>query len=65
MLKFFCSICIDDKELHPDRIDIDNAYATCPSCGTNLIEGYARPKNPTDHTVTTEYYNELHGLDNQ
>lgn len=64
MFKFWCSVCIDDKDLYAESIDKDKAYAVCPDCGTQLIESYARHEGITEADMTTESYNALHGLDN-
>lgn len=64
MLKFFCSICIDDIDAHPESMDMNDAFVTCPGCGSSLQTSYARPKNPTEEQLTLEEYNRLNGLDN-
>lgn len=63
MFKFFCSVCIDDKELYAESLDKDNAYSTCPDCGTLLKEGFARHNDITEKEMTTESYVKAHGLD--
>ena len=64
MIKFFCVICIDDKEMYAEKIDANNAYGTCPDCGAKLIESFARPDGVKMEDMTSESYNTLHGLDN-
>ena len=64
MFKFFCSVCIDDKELFAEGLDKDNAYAICPDCGIVLREGFARHEGITEDDMTTESYLNIHGLDN-
>ena len=64
MFKFWCSICIDDKDLYADSIDDNWAYAVCPDCGSALKEEFARHKGITDEEMTTESYRQRHGLDN-
>ena len=64
MFKFFCSICIDDKDLYASSLDSSWAYATCPDCQSPLKESYARHSGITDEDMTTDSYNSLHGLDN-
>ena len=63
MFKFFCSVCIDDKELYATSLDSSWAYATCPDCGSLLKESFARHKDIKDEDMTTNSYNILHGLD--
>lgn len=64
MFKFWCSVCLDDKDLYANKIDAYLAYAICPDCGAELKEGYSRKPDITDKDMTTEAYNSLHGLDN-
>jgi hypothetical protein len=64
MFKFWCSVCIDDKDLYASTLDPYFAYATCPDCETILKEGYSRQANITDEDMTTESYKALHELDN-
>jgi len=64
MFRFWCSICLEDKDLYATRIDPYLAYANCPTCETELKEGYSRKPDITDEDMTTESYNSLHGLDN-
>jgi len=64
MFKFWCSVCLDDKELYASRLDAYLAYADCPDCGLELKEGYSRHLDITDQEMTTESYIALHGLDN-
>lgn len=64
MFKFWCSVCVDDKDLFASSIDANFAYATCLECGTLLKEGFSRHRGITDEDMTTESYNSLHGLDN-
>jgi hypothetical protein len=63
MFKFWCSICLDDKDLFASEIDADFAYATCPDCGAVLKEGFSRHRGITQEEMTIESYNNLHGLD--
>jgi hypothetical protein len=63
MIKFFCVICIDDKEMYAERIDSNNAYGTCPDCGASLIESFTRHPGVTVEDMTTESYLQSHGLD--
>ena len=63
MFRFWCSICLDDKDLYATKIDPYLAYATCPTCGAGLKEGYSRKQDITDEDMTTESYIALHGLD--
>ena len=63
MFRFWCSICLDDKDLYATKIDPYLAYATCPTCGAELKEGYSRKQDITDEDMTTESYIALHGLD--
>jgi hypothetical protein len=65
MFKFWCSICIDDKDMYAESIDNGWAHATCPDCGSSLKEAYARHKGITEEEMTIESYRALHGLDNQ
>lgn len=64
MFKFWCSVCIDDKDLFASTIDPSFAYAECPDCGTMLKEGFARHRGITDEEMTTESYIAMHELDN-
>lgn len=64
MFRFWCSICLDDKDLYATRIDPYLAYANCPTCGAELKEGYSRKQDITDEDMTTESYVALHDLDN-
>lgn len=64
MFKFFCAVCIDDKELYAETLDSANAYANCPDCGTLLKESFARHEGIKDEDMTTEAYIANHGLDN-
>lgn len=64
VFKFWCSVCLDDKDLFASNIDPSFAYAKCPDCGTLLKEGYSRHFDITDEDMTIEAYNKLHGLDN-
>jgi hypothetical protein len=64
MFKFWCSICIDDKELYADSVDNGWGYAICPDCGSTLKEPFSRHKGITDEEMTTESYRAIHGLDN-
>jgi hypothetical protein len=63
MFKFWCSVCINDKDLFASSLDSNFAYANCPDCGLLLKESYARHLNITDQDMTTESYKALHGLD--
>lgn len=63
MLKFFCSICIEDVDAHPETLDMDNGYATCPVCGTGMETSYARPMQPTEEMLTLEHYNFINGIE--
>lgn len=63
MFKFWCSICLDDKELFASKVDPDFVYVDCPDCGTLLKEGFSRHPGITDEEMTTGSYNDLHGLD--
>jgi hypothetical protein len=63
MFRFWCSICLDDKDLYAAVLDPYFAHADCPDCGTKLKEGYSRQPDITDEDMTTESYNSLHGLD--
>lgn len=62
MQKFFCSICIDDKELHAKALDSAYAYANCPDCGTLLKQTFSRHDGITEEEMTTEFYIEKNGL---
>lgn len=64
MFKFWCSICLDDKDLYATVLDPYFAHADCPDCGAKLKEGYSRQSDITDEDMTTESYKALHGLDN-
>jgi DNA-directed RNA polymerase subunit RPC12/RpoP len=64
MLMFFCSVCIDDKQSHPDEMDMHDAFANCPDCGSRMQTSYARPENATESQLTLEEYNRINGLDN-
>lgn len=64
MFKFFCSVCIDDKELYAHAVDSAYAYATCPDCGSLLKEAFSRHPNIQLDEMTTDSYNNLHHLDN-
>jgi hypothetical protein len=63
MFKFFCAVCIDDKELYATSLDSSWAYSTCPDCGSSLKEAFARHKGIKDEDMTTDSYSTLHGLD--
>lgn len=63
MFKFFCAVCIDDKEMYAESLDKDNAYAICPDCGTVLKEAFARHNDITEEEMTTESYFNNNGLD--
>jgi predicted nucleic acid-binding Zn ribbon protein len=63
VFKFFCSVCIDDKDLYAEALDKDDAYAICPDCGTVLKEGFARHGGITEEDMTTESYFSNNGLD--
>jgi hypothetical protein len=63
MFKFWCSVCIDDKEMYADSIDDNWAYAICPDCGAALKEQFARHKGITEEEMTTQSYIDLHALD--
>jgi hypothetical protein len=63
MFKFFCSVCIEDKELYAEAVDRDNAYALCPDCESVLIEAFARHSGITGEEMTTESYFLNNGLD--
>jgi len=63
MFKFFCAVCIDDKELYAESLDKSNAYAICPDCGTLLKEGFSRHEGITEEEMTTESYLSKNGLD--
>lgn len=65
MFKFFCSVCIEDREMFATELDSNFAYANCPDCNTRLKEGYSRHLEITDEDMTTEAYNQLHGLTGQ
>lgn len=56
-------MCIDDKELYAEGLDMDNAYAICPDCGTVLKEGFARHSGITEEEMTTDSYFSNNGLD--
>jgi hypothetical protein len=62
MFKFWCSVCIDDKDLFASNLDSDFAYADCPDCGILLKESYTRHTGITDEDMTTESYKKLHDL---
>lgn len=64
MFKFWCSVCLDDKDLYATDIDLNNAYAICPDCGIKLIESFSRHKDITEEEMTIESYRQRHGLDN-
>ena len=64
MIKFFCSICIDDVDLDPTDMCFTCCQAICPGCGTLLKSLYARPENPTEEMLGLSAYNHIHGLDN-
>ena len=63
MFKFFCAVCIDDKELYAESLDPSNAYAICPDCGTLLKEGFSRHEGITEKDMTMESYLSSNGLD--
>jgi hypothetical protein len=63
MFKFFCSICISDKDLYANKVDEAWAYANCPDCGSLLQETFSRQAEIKDEDMTTEGYNILNGLD--
>jgi DNA-directed RNA polymerase subunit RPC12/RpoP len=63
MLKFFCSICIEDVELHPESMDMSDAIAHCPSCQSEIQTTYAKPENPKKEDLSIENYNVINGLD--
>jgi hypothetical protein len=63
MFKFFCSVCIDDKDLYAESIDMSSAYSICPDCGTLLKEAFARHNGITEEDMTTESYFANNGLD--
>lgn len=64
MFRFFCAVCIEDKELYAESLDMNNAYAVCPDCGSVLKEGFSRHTGITEQDMTTESYFNNHGLDN-
>jgi DNA-directed RNA polymerase subunit RPC12/RpoP len=64
MFKFFCAVCVDDKDLYASSLDSSYAYANCPDCGILLKEVFARHEGITDEDMTTESYKSLNGLDN-
>jgi len=63
MFKFFCSICISDKDLYAHTVDPNWAYANCPDCGSLLQETFSRQAETTEEDMTTAGYNILNGLD--
>ena len=63
MLNFFCSICIEDRVMHPEEIVPDFAYASCPNCNSRMDTTYTRPEAPTEEMLTLDAYNKIHGLD--
>jgi len=63
MFNFFCSVCIDDKELYAEGLDQAGAYAICPDCGTVLKESFARHEGITEEEMTTDSYFSNNGLD--
>jgi hypothetical protein len=64
MIRFFCSVCIEDVDLNPTDMCITCCEANCPGCGTLLKSLYARPENPTDEMLGLAAYNEINGIDN-
>jgi hypothetical protein len=64
MIRFFCSVCIEDVDLNPTDMCITCCEANCPECGTLLKSLYARPENPTDEMLGLAAYNEINGIDN-
>ena len=64
MIKFFCSICIEDVDLDPTGMCKTCCEAVCPECGTTLKSLYARPENPTDEMLGLAAYNEINNIDN-
>ena len=64
MFKFWCSVCMSDKDLFASEIDSNFAYANCPDCNTLLKEGFSRHAGITDQEMTTEAYRSMHDLDN-
>ena len=64
MFKFFCAVCIEDKDLYASAIDSNYAYANCPGCDSLLKEVFSRHDGITDEEMTTESYKVLNGLDN-
>lgn len=63
MFKFFCAVCIDDKDLYAESLDNNNAYAICPDCGALLKEGFSRHEGITEEDMTIESYFANNGLD--
>lgn len=64
MIKFFCAVCIEDIDLHPEEMCMTCCVATCPKCGIKLRSLYARPENPTEQMLGLEAYNDFHKVDN-
>lgn len=64
MIRFFCSICIDDVDLDPTDMCNTCCEATCPECGTVLKSLYARPEDPTEAMLGLAAYNEINAIDN-
>lgn len=71
MIKFFCAVCVEDMDLHPEEMCMTCCSATCPNCGTKLRSLYARPENPNEEDLGIDAYCSYHevpvpsqGLDN-
>lgn len=64
MLKFFCSICIEDVEAHPEWMDMSDATTHCPQCNSEIQTTYSKPENPTAEQLSLSEYNRINGLDN-
>lgn len=63
MIKFFCSVCIDDIDLDPTDMCITCCEAACPGCGTVLKSLYARPENATEDMLGLSAYNQVNAID--
>ena len=61
MFLFFCSVCIDDVEIHPTNIQGENATANCPKCNVLIQCAFNLPEGTLEYQ-NINHYNQIHGL---